>query len=58
MDEIADPVGEPIDVYRRTAAQLDDRLTDIAALLAGVSTLTRRRRLGRPPEQSRSSRRR
>ena len=58
MDEIADPVGEPIDVYRRTAAQLDDRLTEIAALLAGVSTLARRRRLGRPPEQSRSSRRR
>jgi protein-tyrosine phosphatase len=40
MDEIADPVGEPIDVYRRTAAELDARLTEIAALLAGVSTLT------------------
>jgi len=39
MDEIADPVGEPIDVYRRTAAQLDERLTEIAALLAGVPTL-------------------
>lgn len=39
MDEIADPAGEPIDVYRRTAAQLDERLTEIAALLAGVPTL-------------------
>jgi protein-tyrosine phosphatase len=39
VDEIADPVGEPIDVYRRTAAELDDRLTEIAALLAGVPTL-------------------
>jgi protein-tyrosine phosphatase len=39
VDEIADPVGEPIEVYRRTAAQLDDRLTEIAALLAGVPTL-------------------
>src|SRR5512132_1436485 len=58
MDEIADPVGEPIEVYRRTAAQLDDRLTEIAALLAGVPTLARRRRLDRPPEQSRTSRRR
>ena len=58
VDEIADPVGEPIDIYRRTAAELDERLTEIAALLAGVPTLARRRRLGRPPEQSRSSRRR
>ena len=40
MDEIADPAGQPIDVYRRTAAELDARLTEIAALLAGVSTLT------------------
>ena len=39
VDEIADPVGEPIEVYRRTAAELDDRLTEIAALLAGVPTL-------------------
>src|SRR6478609_7079712 len=39
-------------------ADLDDRLTEIAALLAGVPTLARRRRLGRPPEHSRSSRRR
>jgi protein-tyrosine phosphatase len=39
VDEIADPVGEPIEVYRRTAVQLDDRLTEIAALLAGVPTL-------------------
>jgi protein-tyrosine phosphatase len=38
-DEIADPAGEPIDVYRRTAAELDARLTEIAALLAGVPTL-------------------
>ena len=58
MDEIADPAGEPIEVYRRTAAELDTQLTEIAALLAGVPTLARRRRLGRPPEQSRSSRRR
>jgi low molecular weight protein-tyrosine phosphatase len=58
VDEIADPVGEPIDVYRRTAAELDQRLTEIAALLAGVPTLARRRPLGRPPEQSRSLRRR
>jgi len=40
MDEIADPAGQPIDVYRRTAQELDARLTEIAALLAGVSTLT------------------
>jgi hypothetical protein len=39
VDEVADPVGEPIDFYRRTAAELDDRLTEIAALLAGVPTL-------------------
>ena len=58
VDEIADPAGEPIDFYRRTLVELDDRLTEIAALLAGVPTLARRRRLGRPPEQSRSSRRR
>ena len=40
MDEIADPAGQPIDVYRSTAAELDQRLTEIAALLAGVPTLT------------------
>ena len=40
MDEIADPAGQPIDVYRRTAAELDDRLTEIAGLLAGKPTLT------------------
>jgi low molecular weight protein-tyrosine phosphatase len=39
VDEIADPAGEPIDFYRLTAAELDDRLTEIAALLAGVPTL-------------------
>ena len=39
MDEIADPAGQPLDVYRRTAAELDARLTEIAALLAGVPTL-------------------
>jgi hypothetical protein len=39
VDEIGDPVGEPIEVYRRTAAELDRRLTEIAALLAGVPTL-------------------
>jgi protein-tyrosine phosphatase len=38
-DEIADPAGEPIDVYRQTAVELDGRLTEIAALLAGVPTL-------------------
>jgi protein-tyrosine phosphatase len=39
MDEIDDPAGQPIDVYRRTAAELDARLTEIAGLLAGVPTL-------------------
>jgi len=39
MDEIADPAGQSIDVYRRTAAELDDRLTEIAGLLAGEPTL-------------------
>jgi protein-tyrosine phosphatase len=39
VDEIADPAGESIDVYRRTAAELDARLSEIAALLAGVPTL-------------------
>ncbi len=35
VDEIADPVGEPIDVYRDTAARLDAQLAGLAALLAG-----------------------
>jgi protein-tyrosine phosphatase len=39
VDEVADPVGEPIDVYRHTAAVLDKRLSEIADLLAGVPTL-------------------
>jgi protein-tyrosine phosphatase len=39
VDEIEDPVGLPIAVYRETAMELDRRLTEIAALLAGVSTL-------------------
>ena len=39
VDEIWDPAGEPIEVYRQTATELDDRLTEIAALLAGVPTL-------------------
>jgi protein-tyrosine phosphatase len=39
VDEIADPVGEPIDVYRRTAEVLDRRLSEIADLLGGVPTL-------------------
>jgi protein-tyrosine phosphatase len=39
VDEIGDPVGEPIAVYRNTAAVLDQRLSEIAALLAGVPTL-------------------
>jgi protein-tyrosine phosphatase len=33
-DEVPDPVGEPIDVYRAVAARLDRDLTAIAALLA------------------------
>jgi protein-tyrosine-phosphatase len=39
VDEIDDPVGLPISVYRQTAAVLDKWLTEIAALLAGVPTL-------------------
>jgi len=35
VDEVADPVGEPIDVYRTTVARLDRELTTIATLLAG-----------------------
>jgi protein-tyrosine-phosphatase len=33
-DEVADPVGEPLAVYRRTAERLDRDLVAIAALLA------------------------
>ncbi len=39
VDEVDDPAGEPIFIYRRTAAVLDDRLSEIAALLASVPTL-------------------
>lgn len=39
IDEVADPVGQSIDVYRRTATLLDRRLSEIADLLAGVRTL-------------------
>ena len=39
IDEIDDPVGLPIAVYRQAAAVLDKWLTEIAALLAGVPTL-------------------
>jgi protein-tyrosine phosphatase len=35
VDEVADPVGEPIGVYRDTAARLDRDLATVAALLAG-----------------------
>jgi protein-tyrosine-phosphatase len=35
-DEIADPVGEPLDVYRRTADRLDVLTDAIAELLAPV----------------------
>ncbi|HMF84080.1 MAG TPA: hypothetical protein VKI01_12465 [Acidimicrobiia bacterium] len=58
MDEISDPAGQPIDVYRRTADELDARLTEIAGLLAGVPPPARRRPRGGPPEQRGSSRRR
>jgi protein-tyrosine phosphatase len=33
-DDVADPVGEPLTVYRGTAARLDRDLTVVAALLA------------------------
>lgn len=33
-EEIADPAGEPIEVYRSTAARLDRELTALARLLA------------------------
>jgi protein-tyrosine phosphatase len=35
VDEVPDPVGEPIDVYRETATRLDRDLSTVAALLAG-----------------------
>lgn len=35
VDEVADPVGEPIDVYRTTVARLDRDLSTVATLLAG-----------------------
>ena len=35
VDEVADPVGEPIDVYRATVARLERDLTTIATLLSG-----------------------
>lgn len=35
VDEVADPVGEPIDVYRTTVARLDRDLGTVATLLAG-----------------------
>jgi protein-tyrosine phosphatase len=31
-DDVADPIGRPIDVYRRTAAELDDLTSRLAAL--------------------------
>ncbi len=36
QDEVDDPVGQPLDVYRRTAAILDASLGAIADLLAGI----------------------
>ena len=35
QDEVDDPVGQPIELYRSTAARLDDALVTIARLLAG-----------------------
>jgi protein-tyrosine phosphatase len=35
VDEVRDPVGEPIAVYRETAARLDRDLSTLAAFLAG-----------------------
>lgn len=34
-DEVPDPMGEPLDVYRATAARLDRDLAVVARLLAG-----------------------
>ena len=36
-DAVEDPVGEPLDVYRRTAAQLDGFAAALAGLLAPAS---------------------
>jgi protein-tyrosine phosphatase len=33
-DEVGDPLGEPLDVYRATAARLDAALRDLARLLS------------------------
>jgi protein-tyrosine phosphatase len=41
IDEVADPVGEPIAFYRRTAATLDRHIATLAPLLAGVRPGTR-----------------
>jgi protein-tyrosine phosphatase len=35
IDEVADPVGEPVDVYRATADALDRHLATFVSLLAG-----------------------
>jgi protein-tyrosine phosphatase len=35
QDEIDDPVGQPVDMYRTTATRLDEALVGIAQLLAG-----------------------
>lgn len=35
QDEIDDPVGQPVDVYRATAARLDEALGTVADLVAG-----------------------
>jgi protein-tyrosine phosphatase len=37
QDEIDDPVGEPVETYRTTAARLDEALVSVADLLAGCS---------------------
>lgn len=37
QDEIDDPVGQPVDVYRTTAARLDEALGTVADLVAGRS---------------------
>lgn len=35
-DEVPDPVGEPLEVYRATAARLDRELAVVARLISGV----------------------
>ena len=37
-EEVDDPIGEPLDVYRATAVRLDRELSQVAALLAALST--------------------